>query len=476
MFASNKFEIDAKDEEIRALKKQLEQEKNKNKNGNSESDVVLDILNRMVHAGLWISYFDEKGEATKVVYSDEFRRMIGYSKQELPDTMDSLSKVIHPDDVERAYGDFGAAAADKTNKTKYDIEYRLKTKKYGYKWYHAVGEAVRNSNGLPQMFVGTFMDIDEQKRICEERLTTSRRQDIIDDMMVEGTWSMDLTKEEVDDVGAPIEFSTQFKKLLGYNGNTNEFPDIMESWQSRIHPDDLARAKKEIEDQIAGIFTEKVLVSKYRMRHKDGSYRWFKACSGIKWSKDGTPLMIAGTVYDITNEVESKDRFENEIGPNIKSLNGSILDISQSVDDATVKMQEVASRQAEIADQAKSIEEAVDKSMNIIGVIQGITSQTNLLSLNASIEAARAGDAGKGFAVVATEVQNLATSTKETTNNISQILTDVNTSVKEVMNRIGQVNDNITAQSANMQEINSTVNLLKGNAEKISDMTNSLYE
>ena len=67
------------------------------------------------------------------------------------------------------------------------------------------------------------------------------------------------------------------------------------------------------------------------------------------------------------------------------------------------------------------VNEVVDKVSDIIEVIEGISGQTNLLSLNASIEAARAGDAGKGFAVVAEEIRVLSDNTKSELSNIKDI-------------------------------------------------------
>ena len=136
---------------------------------------------------------------------------------------------------------------------------------------------------------------------------------------------------------------------------------------------------------------------------------------------------------------------------------------------------DIARSQSEIAEAAGEIEKSVDASMAIIQSIQKITNQTNLLSLNASIEAARAGEAGRGFAVVASEVQGLSRSTKETTDKISKILEEMNSSVRDVMGRVALINDNVASQSANMEEINATVEEAHSLAIEIGDMARTLY-
>ena len=114
--------------------------------------------------------------------------------------------------------------------------------------------------------------------------------------------------------------------------------------------------------------------------------------------------------------------------------------------------------------------------MEIIGSIQNITRQTNLLSLNASIEAARAGDAGRGFAVVASEVQSLSNSTKETTEHISERLTNMNESVKGILAKISQISRSIAEENEEMCTINATVEELHAAADEIAQMAESLYK
>jgi methyl-accepting chemotaxis protein len=161
--------------------------------------------------------------------------------------------------------------------------------------------------------------------------------------------------------------------------------------------------------------------------------------------------------------------------PQIENLREGIADIAGNVEKATAQMKIVSAKQEEVSSAAVDIEKAVNDSMEIIGNIQSIASQTNLLSLNASIEAARAGDAGRGFAVVASEVQSLSNSTKETTEDISDKLNNVNDSVKGILSKIDQIGDSITDENHEMETINATVEELLASADEIAEMAGSMY-
>lgn len=475
MFWEKKNHSDGNSERIAQLEKELREAKEQIKLGEEK----IEILNTSTHLGVWTAYYDETGNISSVIYSDEFRNMLGYSKAEFPDSIDTLGKIIHPDEVEAVFAAYGAAAADKTNRTKYDIDYQLKTKYEGYKFFHAAGDCIRTENGLPKVFIGTFTDIDERKKTAENLELQQRRQGAVDIMMLEGTWSMDLTKYAIDDPNSPMVFSDQFKEILGYGkGYSHEFPDIMQSWITKIHPDDVQMAAAKMGEQLSDPSGKVVFDMEYRMKHRSGEYIWLRSSSTVVWSHDRNPvpLMAAGTILDITDHKNNQLKFEKEMAPNIQSLKDGVTGIASSVDTATRQMNEMAQRQVDVSDFAQKIEKAVDDSMTIIGSIQSIANQTNLLSLNASIEAARAGEAGRGFAVVAGEVQNLAKSTKDTTDHISTILQEINDSVKEMMNKITQISETMMDENAEMEEIDTTIKQLHQFAEEISTMAATLYQ
>ena len=468
LFGGKAAEIRDLQETVAALEQELEEAKY----GKELNYRMLESVNNSTHLAIWMAFYDEAGNQTSVFYTDEMRRVLGYSKAELPDTVESLGKIIHPEDTELAFGTF-ASSVEK--RKPFDISYRLLTKNNGYRMFHAAGECVTRKNGTPEVFIGTFTDIEDQ--IAKDAIMEhdQRRQHAVEMMMLEGSWSMDLTKYAIDDPNSPMVFSDQFKHILGYTGSS-DFPDVMSSWITKMHPDDVATASEAMGKQLSDPSGQTVFDMEYRMLHKDGEYRWVRASSMVVWSQDRKrPLMAAGTILDITDEKKNKLRFQEEMAPKIESLRSGISDIASTVGTATDQMREVARQQNDMTESAKKIENAVGASMDIITSIKNIADQTNLLSLNASIEAARAGEAGRGFAVVANEVQNLSNSSKETTERISGILNEMNESIQEMLGKITLVSENVTAENTEMEEIDTTIEKLHSFADEIGNMVSTLF-
>ena len=466
------FKRTNKNEEYEQRIRALEEELRKEETARKDVERELSLMNQTLHMGLWTVYYDENGEG-QVVWSDEFRKMLHVSKEEFPDSMDVLPGYMHPDDIERVFANFGAAQADVSGRTKYDVDYRLKVGG-DYKWFHAVGDCIRRKDGSPRIFIGGFHDLTEQKEIAATLDRYERRQEITDSMRMEGAWFRDMIAT-ADSEDPEVEYSDRFRELLGFR-SISDFPNVMSSWVSRIHPDDIPETMDGFNRLLEDMRGDCTFDEVYRIKHRDGQWHWYRNTATLSRDKAGVPVMMAGNLLDVTEQKENRERFEREMLPNIEELKEQIAQTLSDVESAAEKMQELADNQAQIAKASESIESSVEESMSITETIQGIASKTNLLSLNASIEAARAGEAGRGFAVVATEVSNLSNSTKDTTNNIAQILSGMTAAVTGVMGKMDETNKNIASHNESMEEIKGTMQRLSALVSDIADMAEKLYQ
>ena len=213
----------------------------------------------------------------------------------------------------------------------------------------------------------------------------------------------------------------------------------------------------------------------YRLKRKDGTYRWFKAVGTTVRESDGTPIVVAGSILDITDSKKNKE-IESEMRTSVNNLTTALAEMTKTVDQATKDMTGVADKQAEIVKSTDVINESVEASLRIIDIIQDIASETNLLSLNASIEAARAGEAGRGFAVVAEEVGRLAVTSTNTSEEIAQTLNHMSETIKSMVDKTVGINENISSQGAAMEEINANIEELSAMAETINRVSKGLTE
>ena len=135
-----------------------------------------------------------------------------------------------------------------------------------------------------------------------------------------------------------------------------------------------------------------------------------------------------------------------------------------------------------IIKKVSSLEEAAKSINNIVSIITGISNQTNLLSLNAAIEAARAGEAGKGFSVVANEVKKLADGSKNASENISELVSNIITEINSILGLSKTAEEEYKVQSEFIENagnaitgINSAMNSFVDQQKKVYEDVNNLF-
>ena len=165
-------------------------------------------------------------------------------------------------------------------------------------------------------------------------------------------------------------------------------------------------------------------------------------------------------VFSTSGLIKHRDEFQTSqslFDEIMKLLSQTLKSTNQITKDTTHAYQSV--------DELKTVTSGINDFVNII---KGISDQTNLLALNAAIEAARAGEQGRGFAVVADEVRNLAQRSAEASNEISNLIDKVN-------QQMGDVTSGIQAVGEKSTEINDSTGSISNSAQEIVTLSQKMY-
>ncbi len=185
---------------------------------------------------------------------------------------------------------------------------------------------------------------------------------------------------------------------------------------------------------------------------------------------------INENLLEMSNETKDINESVNEI----RNQTTAVQDSSKIMNDKIKSMQDSSHKMDEgisaISKRIETVNTTVDKVSNIVSVIEEISSETNLLSLNASIEAARAGDAGKGFAVVAQEIRVLSDNTNTELENIKHIISSLVEECRYCVQASGTIVEDNAKQKEEIKAVLEEFSALDEQIQKTAEKADEIEE
>jgi PAS domain S-box-containing protein len=217
--------------------------------------------------------------------------IVGYTTEEL--LAHTFQDITHPDDLELDLSHVGRLLAGEV--PHYDLEKRYRRKDRSFVWVQLTVALVRKPSGEPDYFISVLEDITARKQAEDALRESEERFRIAAETANDVVYEWDLKQS--------VQWLGKIDEMLGYG--PGEYPRTLDGFAASVHPEDQARVMAAIQAHLEGRAPYDV---EYRVRRKDGVYRWWVARGAAARTPDGKPLRWIGSVTDITERKRAEQR------------------------------------------------------------------------------------------------------------------------------------------------------------------------
>ncbi|MBF0264741.1 MAG: methyl-accepting chemotaxis protein [Gammaproteobacteria bacterium] len=182
----------------------------------------------------------------------------------------------------------------------------------------------------------------------------------------------------------------------------------------------------------------------------------------------------ANATDEMINSVKTVSQNATDAASSAEQVQGQIVNGNNVVKEAVSSVHKMNNMLEDSKETLATLEDNVNTISSVVGVIRGISEQTNLLALNAAIEAARAGEQGRGFAVVADEVRTLAQRTNESTEEIHSMIETLQSGTSKAVKsmELGREQGNITGDK--IEKTGEVLNIIADEINTVTSMNNQI--
>jgi methyl-accepting chemotaxis sensory transducer len=189
---------------------------------------------------------------------------------------------------------------------------------------------------------------------------------------------------------------------------------------------------------------------------------------------DNETEQVVTAVTEMSSAAQEVAQNTTQVADASTSATQDAKDAQAQVHDSITAVERLVERMGQSSKEVDQLKEQSDKITSVLSVIGGIAEQTNLLALNAAIEAARAGEQGRGFAVVADEVRTLASRTQTSTHEIREMLDGLHVHVDSAVETIAASDQECQTMAKTSADIGERITSVSAAFSQVNDMTSQI--
>jgi len=260
---------------------------------NAELARKVDLLSEVQVIG-GMGSWREDPETGRFILSPEIQRLFEVAPAVAPTAEEALS-AIHPDDREAARAVLVDPVAEGETRS---ARVRLRDIHGKIRWVQIIGKFGRPDGREPQRY-GITQDISQLAQTEHELAESRERWQLALEGSQDGVWDWNLATDDV-------HYSDRWKTMLGYE--PHEIYSGLDQWERLVHPDDYPETIAAARDYLEG--RSKLYEREFRMKAKDGSWRWILARGKAVFDPSGKPTRMLGTHTDITHRKKEEEAFK----------------------------------------------------------------------------------------------------------------------------------------------------------------------